>query len=540
MKFYLGLPLKWFHNIIYIQEKKEYNFYVILLFALFVGIVRFTLELLFTYPSVRFLNLAILGSVTFYLHCIFIYTLILYLFIPGLEWKRSIHLILIGVFLGVFPPVIDVLIYGPGNFEYDYVTNYKVDWRLGIFNKDANVPLGEALTVFFTMFLVSAVVRTKTKSWARAVLSFLLTYLAVFFYGGVLPLLADTLSNNMMQQVFMANTNTLGFRPVENIKLLSFLQIGVCVCIYLFLNKELAKGLLKRVNHVIPVVLTTLFGYSVFKPIDSYAVLAALIMLLASLVTLVQNDYFDREADKRFGRDNSVTQEDVAFFNVALVLSLTFFVIQGFFFAVPVILFLIVSYLYNYDYYRGKKYFPSNYKIEGVAGLSAFLTGASMNMISGYDLGASVVNSLSPLGEEVSVSARFSEMWSVDKLWIAFFVFGGWSIFSVIKDYKDIESDKESKIQTAYTLLSSFGKDVNKFHRYYCFVLALTLLIPVYWLGEIGASSWQIFVAVFISVVLFGFSWRRDKNSIVRDSIILMNLYILNLLIASHLSFYNA
>src|SRR5690606_24677974 len=129
-------------------------------------------------------------------------------------------------------------------------------------------------------------------------------------------------------------------------------------------------GLARRMNHAVPVILTSLLGYSMYRPLDGFAILLAIVMLLLSIMVIVQNDYFDAEDDRLEKRRDYVNRDDVGFFNIVSALLILLFIFSGNFVGYMLLLFFLVSILYNYDIYRGKQYFPTNYKIEGVAGFS--------------------------------------------------------------------------------------------------------------------------------------------------------------------------
>lgn len=537
------LPKRWLINIISIQEKKHYNFYVVLIFAGFVGILRYTLEFMLAHKNFLSLNVSLVQHLVFYLHCIFIYTLILRLFIASLSWKQIVPLVLIGVFLGIFPPVLDVLLYGVGEFKYGYVVKFEEDWSWLIYNLDAKVPLGEASVLFTTIFFVAVVVYVKTHSLIKTLLSLLLAYGAVFFYGGILPLVADFVFQYMQSDfVFSANVTALsvsnlgGFsKPIQ----VSLFQLLLCLIIYFILNPVLFFGLLRRLNHAIPVVLTCLLGFSVYQPLDAYAVMMALCMLFAALVVIVQNDFFDIDEDKKQGRNNYVNKDDVAFFNSLFAILIILFIFSGNFSGYMLLLFFLVSILYNYDIYRGKKYFPTNYKIEGIAGLSAYLAGVAMMISTHYALSGDALNvdQFARIKDYGSVLPQlYNEVWTADYLWIAFFVFGGWSILSVIKDYKDIESDQHVGNQTAYTLLLKKGVSIQKFHKLYTAALSLSMFIPLFWLNNSGAHiAFKILLVLLTLGFFITINGSPNKQTVARG-LGLANFYLLNLVVAFHLS----
>lgn len=532
-------PARWLINLVEIQEKKQYHFFVIIIFALFVALIRFLFELMVANRPLYGLNVNMVHMFTFYLHCIFIYTLILKLLIPGCEWRKSIHLVLIGVFLGIFPPIIDSFYYGIGNFKYGYVNNFTEDWRLFIYNPEAHVPVGEALVLYLTIFFTSMVVLIKTSSPARAFWAVPVCYAGIFFYAALLPNLAFSTSGFVSGELSHKFGSPLQANGYTGIFFVSLFQMLSCMLIYFVLNPEIFFNLAKRINHAIPVFLTALLGYAVIEPVDMFALFVASLMIIASLSVIVQNDYFDKEEDQHEGRKPYVDINDVRFFNFVILGIIVLLAATTNLLAYMLLLFFIVSVIYNYDFYRGKRFFPANYKVEGVWGLSAFLCGVAMVISTEYlMMGEALIGRGIGRSHEIQVlhSRLFSEIWTSEILLFSFLVFGGWSIISVIKDYKDIESDVSVGNQTAYSLLSKRGKSIENFHKKYTIFLSLTMLIPILWIRSLN-MSWLYSVLLIILIASFYVSISRKPSiAVVEQSLLLVNFYILGLVFVAHFS----
>lgn len=543
----LKLPGNWLLNLINIQEKKEYNFYVILVFALFVGIVRFLLEFMLSDRPLFGFNMMLAQIFSFYLLCIFIYTAILKLFVKDLIWKRSIHLVLIGVFLGILPPVIDSLIYGPRNFTYGYVPNFISDWRILFVNKDASLPFGEAFILICTIFFTALVIYIKEKSIVKLFLALIVTYAAIFFYASFLPHLADQVADfsyQLSNKIYLPNIGirekTIFFTGFPSAFTIAIFQIVACIILYFYLNPSLFLGIFKRLNHAFPVVLTCLLSYSLIMPIDFYAYIIGGVMLLLSVTVIVQNDYFDNEEDAITGRPQYVNKDDVMFFNSIALFLIFIFAAVGNFVAVPMLLFFLVSVIYNHDFYRGKSYFPANYKIEGMWGFSAATCGIVMAMVSKSLIAGNILQIISigilyPDSKDFTVN-QFYSIWSLSTLLIVFFVFGGWSIISVIKDYKDIEGDARVGNQTAYTLLLKKGKDIAIFHKKYSQFLFMMMMLPIIWLLTRATSFIHIIVLIALTVMFYFSITKQASTKTVERSLLIVNLYLLNLVFAGHFS----
>jgi hypothetical protein len=539
-------PRRWLYNIISLQEKKKYSFYVILLFSFFVAITRFMLEFILCHQTLCLLNINMLNFTMFYLHTIFIYTLILRVFVPELHWKKAIHLVLIGVFLGIFPPVIDTFIYGIGNFMYAYSKVFPDDWRLLLYNEKINFTVGETATLFLTIFFTTVVVYIKTRKIFRTIAAFVATYCSVVFFSQILPTLAFSLSkiirSNMVetqQDLGSVAGDFFSIGGFSNPYITPFFQFSVILIVYLILNPKIAKNILRRIHHALPAGITCLLGYSLHRRIDGYAVVIAIFFLFAFVVAIIQNDYFDRTEDEVEGRAPYVERDDVTFFTVMLFFLVAALVIAGNVTGYFLMLFAVVSMLYNYDFYRGKKYFPSNNKIEGIFGVSSFLGGLCMAFITGTKGAGDILNIenvafLVKSGSFEQMLKSIREFWTLQYVVITFLVFGGWFLISILKDYKDIEGDTAAGNQTVYSMLKKKNRDVKLFHRIFSLVVFALLLIPPIWLIASGLETFfAVCIIVADAVFLFVLNMKDTKKAVMLGFIFL-SIYLLCLVIGNH------
>lgn len=542
LKKVLVSPKRWLLNLIIIQEKKTYNFNVIIIFAIFVGLMRFFMEFILAHRSIGSLNIAVLHHFTFYLHCIFIYTFILRLFVPDFQWRKSIHLILIGVFLGILPPVIDAFVYGVGNFGYSYVKNFPQGWPVFIFDKEAGLPLGESIIVFLTVFFTALVVYLKTFSLLRTIGAFIAAYLFVMLYAGILPTFTFHITEFFKLSNWLGHVDgkmALGFNGFIYPVVLSFLQVSLTIVLYFSLNPKLFMSLFFRLNHAIPFALTAMLGYTVLRPVEAYGVFVSVMVLYTFVVAIAQNDYFDKEEDALSGREMYLDRNDVAFLNVTLLFFIALFVVSGNAVGYAILLLYVVSIVYNYDFYRGKAYFPASYKIEGICGFGAFLAGVLMASCVTHFIGGDVLNVTMPglvTATEGSIVTMARDVWTLQNIWLAFFIFGGWSVLSVIKDYKDIESDLGAGVQTAYTLLRKRNADIEKFHKRFSLLLSALMLVPLVWLNLIQADLIFSFALGLICVLFYFSIIQKPSSQTVERSIVIINIYLLLLVCANHMS----
>lgn len=536
-------PGRWLNNIVSIQEKKEYNFYVILLFSCFVGLTRFMMESIFSKPVVIH-NVFVINMMVFYLQAVFVYALILKIFVPEQRWQKSINIVLIGVFLGIFPPAIDLFIYGLGNFTENYSRNFPQDWNLLLYNESIHFTYGETITLFLTMVFTSVVVFIKTRNIFKTVASFVVTYGFVVFIVQILSTIVSfviktdsTFPMNLAQGGTPATADYLRLTGFNFPTILSLFQLFLIIVIYLVLNPRLASNLAKRLNHALPAGLTCLMGYSLDRQLDWFAVIISMFFFFAFVVAIVQNDYFDRTEDEIEGRAAYVGRNDVSFFNTILLVVILLLVITGNMIGYYLLLFAVVSFLYNYDFYRAKKYFPSNNKIEGIFGVSAFLGGLTM----AFTVDTKLASVMAPMGGSIfgggmpAMSRPIQELWTIRTVIITFLVFGGWFLISIFKDYKDIKGDMAAGNQTVYTMLRKRNRNEHRFHKLYSLVIFALLLIPPIWLGISGVEPlipiWMGLVDAFLVVVIN----LKNARKGIELGFLAINIYLLMEVIGNHL-----
>lgn len=478
----------WIRRIIYFQEKKQYNLYTIVIFSLFVGIVRCLEETMLAHSHNY--QESILNSITFYFLMIWSYTFVISL-LTKVDWKKGIHAVLIGVFLGIFPPVIDAFVYGIGNFSYQYIFATPTLSQFIMFDPEHGFPVGEGLALWSAIFFTGYYVYIKTESAGKSLLGGVLAYLVNVNSGSIIPILSTLIYSKL---------------SITLLACISILQILVSSIFYLSLNPAVARVLSKRCLHCVPFVILTFLGSEVVGRITPLTVLMSVFVLYAGITSLVQNDYFDRKEDAISGRAPVIEYQDMLFFNITFIAIITtlFSMNKTMLFA-PLVLLFICTVIYNYDFYRAKRFFPGSYKIEGMWGLGAFLAGL--------------------------ISHRQLEF-TLEIIVYCFMVFGGWSLVSTFKDYKDIEADRSAGNQTAYIMLSKAGLSLGQAHNVVCSVILLCTLVPVIWLFYLGIPPAVVTGFALISIGPLYFAMNKPpSNTAVRNFLLSTSLYLALLLV---------
>lgn len=434
--------------LIRVQEKRRYHFFTIFIFVVFVSFIRGLEEYLFFGIGLR--NSEFINFIPFYFSLAWLLTLVLSQTAKQPYYKTAM-VVTIGIFLGIFPPLIDLIISGRAMTFYGYYFIYdfnNIPWSA--YAPQFNYPAGEAITVYASIAFAAYYSWFKSRSVMRTLIALGLVYLVFMLMGSFLPMLVTRVYFSEITSIKQAHDmGALLLKPLAYY--IAFWQSILAIVAYLIIRPQVAKHLLKRILHTVPFVITVLIGSAMANTSATMTTHASLLILLAALTSLVQNDYYDKDITK------VLRQSDLYFFNTVTLLSITFIFFLNSRAVIPVLVAYAISYLYNYPFYRGKRNFPTNLKIEGIWGLSAFLAGA---------LGSNIPKP----GTEI--------------LWAALAAFGGFSLIAALKDFKDIRSDYHNKVNTVYTLAYKNNISLKTIHRLLSILVMMALLVPAVVLGS--------------------------------------------------------
>ncbi len=446
MQAVLTLPSRMVHYLIRVQEIKPYNFYVLLAFCVFTGFTRGLEEIILF--DIQLKSSEVFVFVHFYLSLAVILTAGIS-HIGRLPWQKVMSVILVGIFLGIFPPVLDILI--PQQTQVFYGFFFVHDWQqipwLG-YKPEFNYPPGECITIWLSIFFSGYYVFYKSRSYARSLGTALYAYTGFMVFGSFLPMLVTYLVAGYVpspQYARQLDENLLRAIIYYN----AFAQIMLASVVYLIMRRPLLLHLIRRSLHPLPFVTISLIGSAICGKLNGHAFLAAAVIFWGGWMNLLQNRLYDLE-DDRTGNQEKITEEDVHFFNTAFLLAVIAIFFTGNRLVLPVILMYPLTFLYNHPAYRGKKKFPTNLKIEGMWGLGAFVTGS--------------------LATTQQTPASFPLM--------CLLVFGGYSLIAALKDAKDVRTDRRSGTQTLYLKLMASGLSFRRTHQLLLTICILAFLIP--------------------------------------------------------------
>ena len=452
------MPARWVDRFIQRREKKPFHIYGFLAIVTFVGSARFLLELTLCKSIIPRSIFQLPNQWSFYL-CISLLFALGTAALARVEWQKCLNVVTLGVFVGCFPPLIDTLIFGPYQCFYAYNADGLRGWPWLLYSPERNVDVGEATALWAAIFLLAMYVQRRSRSWLRTAVALAWGYGTVFFCSTVLGTTVRWLAAHNVPRHLGADP-PVAAAPT----LMATAEVMVSLGCYLAFNRKLAARIARRSIHGAPFAALTFLGAThtawvlardgKTAPLDLSATVLPLIWLAFAVVaSIVQNDYFDQKEDSSRAACPDVSLTDVRFVTFCSAL-VTFAALNSVARAGMALLLLnLTALVYNADFYRGKRLFPTNYKIEATWGAGAYLLGVFIMTIG--------------------IPRPSADLW-----WGTALVFGGWSIFSSIKDYKDLLADRRARNQTLYILLWRRGVSIRALHRHLRLGLTLAMLVP--------------------------------------------------------------
>lgn len=372
----------------------------------------------------------------------------------GTPWKSTANVAGLGLLLGVVPPWIDVWIYGPGAFGYNYVTTLELPWLL--YAPPRSLPIGETTVLWSSVLMVAGFAWLRAVSPARRLATPLAYYLLIFTLLSLLPLVARRASE--------ADSAV----PFTDWLVITFTAAAMVAT---WTAARVLRQAARRALHAAVPALLALAGAALVRPLDGAAWLAAALFALLGAGFAVSNDYYDRAADEAAGRRSAV-DHDVALLSFALPL----LAIAGCFpfrleLGLAAIAFVAVAYTYQADPLRTKCVFPLSYKTE------ALLAGAAL------------------LGGMTSSPGTRLEAWHGAAVVITALGAAGALVF---KDYKDVDADAAAGVRTAFVVGRQAGWPQRRILGISVALLALTSSAPTVFVALRGAAP----VATAVTAVL--------------------------------------
>lgn len=440
----------------------------LLLFCFFTGTVRGLLEGLFFDAGV-FGSLMLLSFIPFYI-ALFLGLLLILRFVGGLSDSRVYRVPLAALFLGLFPPILDLIISGRPDSPIRYGYYLEIfsghDFPRGLFYYYMpydRVPMGESITVWSTISLSALYAYLQGASVLRTIGVLVATYALFFLHSYIIPSALQSWA-----KAIVLDSQKFHLRLV-----VPLVQILVAVLTYAALRRMDLRYTLKRLLHIGPFLLVFIFG-TLEAPLQSIPFIILLLLLFLVFFTMiVQNDFFDVKEDSNQNRLKYFRRDDVFFFTSVSIFSLIFLLVSGKNFALFVSLIAVCGILYSFPFYRGKGKIFATMKFEGIWGAMSYLAGVMP--LAGYN--------------RIATST----------LVVALFIFLGWSFFSLIKDIKDIRADHKAGNSSLYLWFYRKGWKLRRAHHFLMTVAGLALLIAplvLFMRGQWLAATLMCAVAV--------------------------------------------
>lgn len=512
---------RWLSNLITLQEKRSFHGETVIFFALFVGTMRLLLEVfLVGFQGVPLLRNELL-YVSWYLMCFFVFGLPVRILAPP-PWQKRINVMLVGLFLGFMPPVIDVAVSGWGEvvmgykgFEYAYIRDFPEGWPPWMIDPKKRMPVGEGSVLWLAVFFTGAYTWQRTKSVARTLAGLAMAYLACMFVGAILPTGLSKLHGAVFPERSMAWAVVFG-------------QIAFALLVYgVFYRPSVAMLIARRFVHALPLVGMAVAGYAWIRPVDTQVLDAVLLISLSGVMTIVQNDHWD-DLEEGKGGPERVARYDVVLIQFIWTMTVLSLYSLESVLALPMTVYGVASHLYNAPLYRGKRYFPANLKLEGLWGGAAFLMGllaAAMPALVAAAEQRSFASRIQPWMKSMPLSWGFG----VETAFAAFLAFGGWSVLASLKDEKDVESDMRTGVQTVFTLAIRRGIDAEAVSRAVRGLALVCLLIAAWaplWIGRSTSGHAAALTALAFVIVI---PKRRDPSAEFRMKLALLTVHLLTL-----------
>lgn len=505
-------------NLIKVQEKRAFHGENVIFFAFFVGSMRWLMEVFLVGFSGLPVAKHLLLYVSWYFMCFFVFGLPVRLLAPP-PWEKRINVMLVGLFLGFLPPIVDVLVYGWGeavmgerNFAYAYVQDFPEGWPWLLIDPERRMPPGEGGVLWAAVLFTGVYLWLRTKSALRAITGATMAYGACVFVGAIMPTGVAWLRDRYFPG------SELGYLLIDA-------QIAITALVYLVVYRpSLALRVATRFVHALPLLAVASVGYAWVKPLDAGVLPALLLMAASGVMTIVQNDHWD-DLEERPGEPERVRRHDVVvlqFLWLSIVMGL---VARDSHYAVILLVYGVASYLYNAPLYRGKRYFPANLKLEGLWGGAAFMIG----------LFAATIPELVEIVEHRSYASRirpemammpFSWKYGGDAAVAAFLAFGGWSVLASLKDEKDVETDARLGSQTVFTLLVRRGVAVEEIRRVVRALAFVFMAIGGVAPALLGRVAWPYALALVGLGALVAGLRCRDKSTEFRGILLLLSAHL--------------
>lgn len=375
----------------------------------------------------------------------------------GLGYREITNIVTVGLVLAWLPPIIDLLL--PFQPQRIYSYSWEFHWNFAA----PYLLRGETITLWLIIAGCAIVIYWATHKISRAVLSVIASYCVLQFVAW-----------GWFQIAAIAGKLT----AIEPFKIMTWLGILLSGALYIGNNPQTMLPSLWRFSHAVPWAAVAMIGSRMSDDAWCITAFKGLTIALAVQLGIFTNDYHDSQADAgEGGQARPVTHDDMLFVTYLQILLVAFFLTFHVVAWQLLMLFFTLTAAYHTPPLRLKRLFCASYKMEGIAAVICFLLGALRLNVT--DMEGSMTSGMTDLfakGNWVNVCA--------------FLFFGGFSLGSMFKDYKDIDQDKADKVGTIYTRYLKKGYSLPAIHAFIVVSNYLMLITPPLLLLMYGSSVW--------------------------------------------------
>lgn len=441
------------------------------------------------YTGVAMANL-IVSRLCFYTNLYFIILFTLWCCLPR-HLKGLGNAASIGVLIGLLPPLIDPLLTPAGEpIRYDFMNH----WEWSFYSPD-HQPLGETITVWIGILSSGLFCGLVSRSIPRGILGATICY--------ALLALVNIATSSLLTDHVAPLTD---LRPwMMNIPMV----LSAMVLWHIMRWKALVPRI-RRMNHALPFIAIALLGavWAGQPPLGLFV--GPFLVALAFYTLLIHNDCYDREEDALAARTNPTSLNDVAWSSAFLGLLLFAGILHVMPTVVPIIVGIIAAgFIYHHPAVRLKQIFCMSYKVEGAWAALALTAGAAHAQF---------------FAPEVPLYA------------VTLLIAGGGALFSMPKDWKDIESDRRSAIPTIYVQRIQAGSTAEAVHRGVCTAILAATLAPPVMLGLVYGFAPSLLLPILPGLLATGWLARvTDRYLAVEGFYWLLGGWLLTLAYTLHL-----
>lgn len=425
----------------------------------------------------------ILWFMPFFYFSIGVVLLALFKIVAGLDWRRCFGAVAMGIALGLFPPLIDAVVYGIGTkvvYSYNFFADVAA-YPWFFYSGPEAIPAGECVSVWMSVLFAGIYTYLAGRNILRAVLVSLVLFVIFHMYMSGIPIVTAAMVLGKLPDASMTDKPT-GHVINAVTFFFAFWYIGIALVAAWVLRPSLLRIFWRRLLHILPFTLISLIGSALAHQPAVESALNAVSLSLLFYIAAVENDYYDALFEKGTNR-TGVNRNDISFLRVIALMIISWLAFLGQVIGLLYLLVYLAAVIYHMPEYRARRYFAAGMKIEGAWGWLAFTSGTLL---------------------------RPAEHPNASLVYYGIFVFLGWSLLSVLKDLKDLRRDKKSGSESLYLFLRRKGWSFAHSQVTIKTAIFVSLCLPIAffalrggWFAALGLAAMNIALLILNSSARF-------------------------------------